>query len=74
MYMNSMPFFVTISKHIGMIHCICVNNKESRTIADAITKIVGIYNGRGFKVSTMHGDNAFEGLIDWLMNTHTRYI
>ena len=65
-----MPFFVTISQHIGMIHCISVMNKENKTIADAITKIIGIYAARGFVVSTMHGDNAFEGLTDWLVNKH----
>ena len=56
--------------HIGMIHCIRVCNKKNETIADVITKIVGIYNGRGFKVVIMHGDNAFEGLTDRFMNTH----
>ena len=70
MYINGMPFFVTISQHIGMIHCIRVLNKENKTIANAITKIIGVYSARGFVVRTMHGDNAFEGLTDWLINEH----
>ena len=67
MYVNSMLFFVSISKHIGMIHCVCVLNKKNKTIGDALTKIIGVYAARGFIVSTIHGNNAFEGLTDWLM-------
>ena len=70
MYINKIPFLVAVSKSIGMIHCIPVMNKDNKRVSDALTSNVAQYNGKGFKVATMHGDGAFESLKDWAMNTH----
>ena len=39
-------------------------------MSDALTSIISQYNRRGFNVSTIHGDGAFDSLKDWAMNTH----
>ena len=70
MYINKIPFLVGVSKSIGMIHCIPVMNKDNKRVSDALTSIISQYNGRGFKVVTIHGDGAFDSLKDWAMNTH----
>ena len=45
-------------------------NKDNKRVSAALTSIISRYNGRGFKVSTIHGDGAFDSLKDWAMNTH----
>ena len=70
MYINKIPFLVAISKSIGMIHCMPVMKKDNKRVSDALTTIISQYNGRGFKVCTIHGDGAFDSLKDWAMNTH----
>ena len=69
MYINKIAFLVAISKSIGMIHCMPVMNKDNKRVSDALTTIISQYNGRGFKVCTIHGDGAFDSLKDWAMNT-----
>ena len=64
MYINKIPFLVAVSKSIGMIHCMPVMNKDNKRVSDALTSIISQYNGRGFKVSTIHGDGAFDSLKD----------
>ena len=70
MYINKIPFLVVVSKSIGMIHYISVMNKDNKRVSNTLTSIISQYNGRGFKVSTIHGDGAFDSLKDWAMNTH----
>ena len=70
MYINKISFLVAVSKSIGMIHCMPVMNKDNKRVSDALTSIISQYNGRGFKVSTIHGNGAFDSLKDWAMNTH----
>ena len=70
MYINKIPFLVAVSKYIGMIHCMPVMNKDNKRVSDALASIISQYNGRGFKVSTIHADGAFDSLKEWAMNTH----
>ena len=64
MYINKIPFLVAISKSIGMIHCTPVMNKDNKRVSDALISIISQYNRRGFNVSTIHGDGAFDSLKD----------
>jgi len=61
MYVNEIPFIITISMaiHFGTAE-ILKNKKISRH--DILEKIIYTYNARGFKVQHILGDGQFECL------------
>jgi hypothetical protein len=60
MHVNSMPYLINTSKHIKFIKCICIRNKSDYIYVSAIKKMDAIYILRGFKITTMYADRAFE--------------
>ena len=66
MFVNGVAFITAISRHIRMIHASAVLNRKHFRVKDAITAIKGAYEKRGFKIKTMHADNEFAPLEEWL--------
>ena len=66
MFVNGIAFLTTISSHLRIIHARAILNRKHNRVKDAITAVKAAYKKRGFKVKTMHGDNEFAPLKDWL--------
>ena len=62
MHVNGIPFFVAISRHIKHITATACKSMNKGTMLASIDIIVNAYAQRGFKVTNMHMDNAFECL------------
>jgi hypothetical protein len=60
MFVNQIPFFISISRNIkfGMIKVL--QNRKNRTILQAFKNVNAIYNNRGFRITMSHTDNKFE--------------
>lgn len=66
MFVNGVVFLTAISRHLQMIHARAILNPKYNRIDDAITAIKAACKKRRFKVKTMHSDNEFAPLKDWL--------
>ena len=66
MHINGVAFLINISKHIKFIQCICIRNKSDVMYVAAVKKMDNIYKLRGFKITTMYADRAFEHCLDAL--------
>ena len=66
MFVNGTAFLTAISKHLRMTHARSILDRKSNKLKDAITAVKSEYENRGVKVKTMHGDNKFAPLKDWL--------
>jgi hypothetical protein len=60
MHVNGNAFLIAISEHIGYIQAIAIANKSVTSFLSGIKKMVSQYQLRGFKVSHILGDNAFD--------------
>jgi Reverse transcriptase (RNA-dependent DNA polymerase) len=60
MFVNKLPFFVTISRHIRFSTSEFLKNKKSDTIFQAIKHVHQTYTKRGFKVKTLLLDGEFD--------------
>ena len=61
MHVNGIIFLLGISKHIGLIQCVCIRKKNQEKFLAAILTMIREYRSRGvFEVITIGGDNAFE--------------
>jgi hypothetical protein len=60
MHVNGNKFLIAISEHIGYIQTIAIANKSEISFLSGIKKMVSQYQLRGFKVTHILGDNAFD--------------
>jgi hypothetical protein len=60
MHVNGTPYLINTAKHLKFIQCICIRNKSDAIYVAAIKKMDAIYKLRGFKITTMYADRAFE--------------
>jgi hypothetical protein len=62
MFVNKLPFFITVSRnlHFGTVESI--PNQQTSTVAAALKQVVGIYERRGFRIKTIEADPEFEPL------------
>ena len=60
MFVNKLPFFVTISRHIRFSTFEFLKNKKCDTIFQAIKHVHQTYNKRGFKVKALMFDGKFD--------------
>ena len=70
MFVNKIPYFMTISRNIKFGTAEVLQNQQSATILKAIKKVKSIYMQRGFKVSIMLMDGEFEPLRGHLADMH----
>ena len=66
MFVNKCAYFTSILRHIGLIHCVPIASRESKRVANAMQRIIDQYRSRGFKVTTVDGDNKFKGMDKWM--------
>jgi hypothetical protein len=59
MYVNKLPFFVTISRHIKFSTAEFLSNQKTPTIVIAIKHLHQMYAKRGFQVTTLLMDGQF---------------
>jgi hypothetical protein len=62
MFINKMPFFVTISRGIKFGTVEMLPNQQAPTILHALKRVVSIYTRRNIKVMQAHMDGQFEVL------------
>ena len=62
MFVNKIPFLVTISRHLKFGTIKMLPSRSKNYILSAIKMILPIYNTSGFKVDSMLMDNEFECL------------
>jgi hypothetical protein len=60
MFVNKLPFFITISRHIRSSTSQFLKNKKSDTIFLAIKHVYQTYHKRGFKLKTIMLDGEFD--------------
>jgi hypothetical protein len=59
-FVNKIPFFMSISRNIRFITGEVLNNRKEATLVKALKRIYGIYRKRGFCIQLIIGDLAFE--------------
>jgi hypothetical protein len=59
MFINAVPFFITVSRNIkfGTVHC--VSDRKIPTVLKALREVVNLYTNRGFRVNTILADPEF---------------
>jgi Reverse transcriptase (RNA-dependent DNA polymerase)/Zinc knuckle len=62
MFVNKIPFLITISKGIKFGSATHLQDKKKDTIKNALYRICDAYKGRGFKVILVKADHEFESL------------
>jgi hypothetical protein len=62
MFVNRIPFFMTISRHIKFSTVEMIENQQNTTIIKAIKQVKAIYMQRGFTISTILLDGQFESI------------
>jgi hypothetical protein len=60
MFVNKIPFFVTISRNIKFGTAEMIQNQMAKTILAAIKQVQSVYRKRGFTITTMLMDGQFE--------------
>ena len=62
MFVNKIPFFVTVSRNIKFGTVEMIENKRNKTLLLAVQQVKSIYMRRGFILSTLLMDGEFESL------------
>jgi hypothetical protein len=60
MFVNCIPFFLSISRKIRFITAEVLDNRKEGSLVKALQRIYGIHRKRGFRISTILGDSEFE--------------
>jgi hypothetical protein len=60
MFVNHIPFFLSISKNICFITAEVLDNRTLGSLVKALKRIYGIYRKRGFRITNILGDGEFE--------------
>ena len=62
MFINQIPFFVTVSRKIKFSTAEMIRNTKGQTLFIAIKQVISIYKKRGFHVNIMLFDGQFESI------------
>ena len=62
MFVNKLPFLVTISHNLKFGTAELLLNHQEDTVAKTLTNVMRIYGSRGFLVQMVHTDSEFEAL------------
>jgi hypothetical protein len=68
MFVNGIPFFVTISRNIKFGTAEMIQNQQAKTILTAINQVKATYVKRGFNITTLLMDGQFDSLRGELSN------
>jgi Reverse transcriptase (RNA-dependent DNA polymerase) len=70
MFVNRIPFFVTISRNIKFCTAETLPNQEATSLLQALKHVRSIYSKRGFRIDTVLMDNQFVPLREELSDLH----
>ena len=59
MFINGIPFFVTVSRHIHYYTGELLNDQSKENLLDALIKVCNLYKSRGLQVKMCRMDNQF---------------
>ena len=62
MFVNKLPFFVTISRNIKFCTAELLPNQSNKTFVTAVRHVHQLYAKRGFKITTLLMDGQFEAI------------
>ena len=63
MHVDGIIFLVSVSKHIGLIQCVCICKKYRDKFLEAIMLMIRTYRARGiFKVTTNSANKTFDSI------------
>ena len=62
MFVNRIPFMMTISRNIRFATSTNIKNQSNKTILSTLKMIKRIYDQRGFKITQINSDGQFESL------------
>jgi hypothetical protein len=60
MFVNEIPFFLSISRNIRFITAEVLDNRTQSPLTKALHQIYGIYRKRGFRIANIFSDSEFE--------------
>jgi acetolactate synthase regulatory subunit len=60
MFVNRIPFFMSISKKVRFVTAEALNNRKQGSLIEALQRIYGVHRKRGFRITNIHGDGEFE--------------
>jgi hypothetical protein len=60
MFVNKIPFFLSISRNIRFITDEVLDNRKQASLIKALQSVYGIYRKQGFRISNILGDSEFE--------------
>ena len=63
MHVNGLMFLMSVSKHIGLVQCICIRKKNCEKFLEAILVMFRVYRARVvFEVVSIGADKAFDAV------------
>ena len=63
MHVNGIMFLISVSKHIGLVQCICIRKKNREKFLEAILLMIKVYRARGvFEVVSIGANKAFDAV------------
>ena len=68
MYVNKIPFFTTIIRHVIFTIVEAIQRRKKAQLVECIKNVVAIYTPRGFKVENVLLDGEFVPLSTDLLN------
>jgi hypothetical protein len=71
MFVNKLPFFITLSREIKFGTVESIPNRQVATIRNCLEKVVRLYKNRGFTVSSILADSEFEPIWPWFPTLNT---
>ena len=75
-FINKLPFLVTIAHPIFYWQCIPLDSQQHVEYYTVIDKVVQTFNGVGFWINKIEGDNEYQSLINPIkdeMNINVNY-
>ena len=66
MFVNQCAYFTTILQHIGLIHCCVIASLTNKQVVNDMQRIIDQYSKHSFTITTVHGDNEFDDMNDWM--------
>ena len=68
MYINWIPFLVTIAKHLKFIYVVPINKRSKDVLCEACDNAFHVYNKGGFVIAKLHVDMEFKVLEDYMID------
>ncbi len=68
MYVQRQMFLVTVSKNIKLVIVVHLNNRNEKTLLEALDKSFRVYNHAGFQIKAVFADPEFKFMRDPLID------